>query len=89
MNKLYFKATLCALTLWSDTPAWGSAPWGSLDVGAYESAKTGSMSGINCLCGYNDGTNPKAFVFMANSFAPPVKELWDVMDHFITSNLEE
>ena len=41
-------------------------------------AKTGNMSGITCLCGYSlTQHNPKAFVFMSNSFAPPSKEMFE------------
>ncbi len=53
-------------------------------------AKTGNMSGISCLCGYNFAkNNPKAFVFMSSGFAPPSKEMFEVMDNFISKNLEE
>ena len=53
-------------------------------------AKTGNMSGISCLCGYNLAMhNPKAFVFMANSFAPPSKDLFELMDNFVSRNLEK
>ena len=52
-------------------------------------AKTGYMSGISCLCGYSFArNNPKAFVFMSNSFAPPSKELFEVMDNFLSKNLQ-
>ena len=35
-------------------------------------AKTGSLFGINCLCGYGtQGRKPRAFVIITNSFAPP------------------
>jgi D-alanyl-D-alanine carboxypeptidase/D-alanyl-D-alanine-endopeptidase (penicillin-binding protein 4) len=47
-------------------------------------AKTGNMSGISCLCGYDlRGPSPKAFVLMSNSFAPPSKELFGVIDNFM------
>ncbi|GAB4167417.1 MAG: hypothetical protein Tsb006_6510 [Rickettsiaceae bacterium] len=51
--------------------------------------KTGNMSGISCLCGYSlyPLGRQKVFVFMANSFAPPSKEMFDVMDSFISSQL--
>jgi D-alanyl-D-alanine carboxypeptidase/D-alanyl-D-alanine-endopeptidase (penicillin-binding protein 4) len=53
-------------------------------------AKTGSLSGMSCLCGYSFASrHPKAFVFMTSSFAPPSKELFEVMDNFISKNLEE
>lgn len=47
-------------------------------------AKTGSMSGISCLCGYN--LNPQGaevFVFVAQNFASPLKEMYVVQDEFI------
>ncbi|MDX1917107.1 MAG: D-alanyl-D-alanine carboxypeptidase/D-alanyl-D-alanine-endopeptidase [Rickettsiaceae bacterium] len=50
-------------------------------------AKTGNMSGISCLCGYSfRKNNTKAFVFMSSSFAPPSKELFEVMDNFVRKN---
>lgn len=51
-------------------------------------AKTGSMSGISCLCGYhiNDHEH-KAFVIVANSFAPPLSEMYKVQDKFIQDYL--
>jgi D-alanyl-D-alanine carboxypeptidase/D-alanyl-D-alanine-endopeptidase (penicillin-binding protein 4) len=53
-------------------------------------AKTGNMSGISCLCGYSFAkNNPKAFVFMSSSFAPPSKEMFEVMDNFVSKNLGE
>jgi D-alanyl-D-alanine carboxypeptidase/D-alanyl-D-alanine-endopeptidase (penicillin-binding protein 4) len=53
-------------------------------------AKTGSMSGISCLCGYRTGTEPpKAFVIIANSFSPPSTEISSAIDDFITYYLEE
>lgn len=53
-------------------------------------AKTGNMSGISCLCGYGFATkNPKAFVFMSSSFTTPSKELFEVMDNFVSKNLEK
>jgi D-alanyl-D-alanine carboxypeptidase/D-alanyl-D-alanine-endopeptidase (penicillin-binding protein 4) len=53
-------------------------------------AKTGSMSGMSCLCGYRTGTaHPKAFVIIANSFSPPSTEISSVIDDFITYYLGE
>ncbi|HJD60064.1 MAG TPA: D-alanyl-D-alanine carboxypeptidase/D-alanyl-D-alanine-endopeptidase [Rickettsia endosymbiont of Omalisus fontisbellaquei] len=54
-------------------------------------AKTGGMSGISCLCGYNlkQPHHKKAFVFMANSFAPPNKDLLDVIDDFISRQTDK
>jgi serine-type D-Ala-D-Ala carboxypeptidase/endopeptidase (penicillin-binding protein 4) len=48
-------------------------------------AKSGNMLGISCLCGYSlaPSYRQKAFVFIINSFAPPSKELFDIMDDFI------
>jgi len=50
-------------------------------------AKTGNMSGISCLCGYNMGAHPKVFVIMANSFSAPQQEIISVMDRFISYHL--
>ncbi len=50
---------------------------------AYIKAKTGSMSGINGLCGYACGKQPKAFVIISNSFAPTIAESSLVLDNFI------
>ena len=48
-------------------------------------AKTGNMSGISCLCGYNlVSFHPTAFVVMANSFAAPSRELFSLMDNFVS-----
>ena len=49
----------------------------------YIKAKTGNMSGISCLCGYSVDSHPKAFIIIANSFAPPAKEMFSVLDNFI------
>jgi D-alanyl-D-alanine carboxypeptidase/D-alanyl-D-alanine-endopeptidase (penicillin-binding protein 4) len=44
-------------------------------------AKTGSMSGISCLCGYHiDSKGSKAFVIIANNFAPPSGEIQLLID---------
>jgi D-alanyl-D-alanine carboxypeptidase/D-alanyl-D-alanine-endopeptidase (penicillin-binding protein 4) len=52
-------------------------------------AKTGYMSGISCLCGYKIVSNKStAFVIMANSFAPPKNEIFDVIDKFIRNNIK-
>jgi D-alanyl-D-alanine carboxypeptidase/D-alanyl-D-alanine-endopeptidase (penicillin-binding protein 4) len=54
------------------------------------SAKTGNMSGISCLCGYKiNKKNPKVFVFVSNSFAPPSKDMHDIIDGFISKNLSK
>lgn len=46
-------------------------------------AKTGSMSGISGLCGYAYTSQPKAFVIIANSFAPTIAETNVVIDNFV------
>lgn len=51
-------------------------------------AKTGSLSGISGLCGYACGDNPKAFVIIANSFAPPIAEINVVIDNFLHYQFE-
>ncbi|XVN40873.1 MAG: D-alanyl-D-alanine carboxypeptidase/D-alanyl-D-alanine-endopeptidase [Rickettsia endosymbiont of Argas persicus] len=51
-------------------------------------AKTGYMSGISCLCGYNLKYK-KVFVLMANSFALTSKELFEVVDDFINKQVAE
>lgn len=55
----------------------------------YIRAKTGSMSGISCLCGYSlkSPTRPKAFVIMVNSFSPPFQDLYEVVDNFVKSEV--
>lgn len=45
-------------------------------------AKTGHLAMHNCLCGF-DIKREKAFVFIASSYAPPVKEMNDVIDNFL------
>jgi D-alanyl-D-alanine carboxypeptidase/D-alanyl-D-alanine-endopeptidase (penicillin-binding protein 4) len=51
-------------------------------------AKTGSMSGISCLCGYDTRQHtPKAFVVMSSNFAPPLGEMFIVTDRFINHYL--
>jgi D-alanyl-D-alanine carboxypeptidase/D-alanyl-D-alanine-endopeptidase (penicillin-binding protein 4) len=52
-------------------------------------AKTGGMSGINCLCGYNLTPNPKAFVFINNSFAPPASYAHKITDTFINKSVSK
>lgn len=55
---------------------------------AFIKAKTGNMSGLSCLCGYRPNSlPPKAFVIMANSFAPPLSEMFTVMDQFIDQHI--
>ncbi len=52
-------------------------------------AKTGTMSGVSCLCGYRlKGKETKAFVIIANSFSPPASEITPVLDTFLVSYLE-
>jgi len=53
-------------------------------------AKTGGMSGVSCLCGYNlkQPRHKKVFVLMANSFAPLNKDLFEVIDNFISKELK-
>lgn len=52
-------------------------------------AKTGTMSGISCLCGYGNTTSPKSktFAFVVNNFSPPTGEVSKVMDEFIVRKL--
>jgi len=50
-------------------------------------AKTGSMMGVSCLCGYSLEQTPKAFVIMTNSFGPMDKDLLEVTDKFIKNKL--
>lgn len=45
-------------------------------------AKTGSVLGISCLCGYD---NNKTFVIMTNSFSPPAKNMHKVIDGLINN----
>ena len=53
-------------------------------------AKTGSMSGISCLCGYGiKGVTPKVFSIISNSFAPPLKEIYSIQDRFIKEHLKD
>lgn len=50
----------------------------------YIRAKTGSLLGFRCLCGYNTREdNPKAFVIMANSFEPLSQNINSVIAKFI------
>jgi D-alanyl-D-alanine carboxypeptidase/D-alanyl-D-alanine-endopeptidase (penicillin-binding protein 4) len=52
-------------------------------------AKTGAMSGISCLCGYNiNGNSVKAFTTIFNSFDPPLREMFKVQDKFINSQVK-
>jgi D-alanyl-D-alanine carboxypeptidase/D-alanyl-D-alanine-endopeptidase (penicillin-binding protein 4) len=54
----------------------------------YIKAKTGSMSGISCLCGYDTRQHaPKAFVVMSSNFSPPLGEIFTITDRFITYHL--
>jgi D-alanyl-D-alanine carboxypeptidase/D-alanyl-D-alanine-endopeptidase (penicillin-binding protein 4) len=47
-------------------------------------AKTGHMSGINCLCGYSLQSNkPKVFVIMATNSIPPAQASFTVLDKFV------
>lgn len=46
-------------------------------------AKTGSLSGICGLCGYVCQDQPKAFIIIANSFAPTIAETNVVIDDFL------
>lgn len=51
-------------------------------------AKTGTLTGVSCLCGYNIKPDAqKAFVIMASNFAPPLTEITHVIDTFINSQL--
>ncbi|MEI7494492.1 MAG: D-alanyl-D-alanine carboxypeptidase/D-alanyl-D-alanine-endopeptidase [Alphaproteobacteria bacterium] len=52
-------------------------------------AKTGTMSGINCLCGYNiSGDVPQVFVIGAHNFAPPLSDIYPILDGFIADCFE-
>ncbi len=52
-------------------------------------AKTGTMSGVSCLCGYNiNGKSVKAFTVIANSFNPPLRDIFKVQDQFINSQVK-
>ncbi len=52
-------------------------------------AKTGTMSGINCLCGYNvSGDVPQVFVIGAHNFAPPLSDIHPILDGFIADCFE-
>lgn len=51
-------------------------------------AKTGSLFGINCLCGYGtQSKKPKAFVIITHNFAPPTQESVDVIDTWVARHL--
>lgn len=48
-------------------------------------AKTGSLSGIRCLCGYNlSEQDPSVFVFYSTGFLPPASEVMDTRDQFLS-----
>ena len=52
-------------------------------------AKTGSMSGIACICGYNiRPTTSQAFALIATGFAPPLSEVYGVQDVFLRQVLD-
>jgi serine-type D-Ala-D-Ala carboxypeptidase/endopeptidase (penicillin-binding protein 4) len=51
-------------------------------------AKTGNMASITCLCGYSFNQNkPKVFVMMVSSFAPPIQDVFFVIDPFLMDSL--
>lgn len=51
-------------------------------------AKTGTLTGVSCLCGYNiKPDTQKAFVIMASNFAPPVTEITQIIDTFISNHI--
>jgi D-alanyl-D-alanine carboxypeptidase/D-alanyl-D-alanine-endopeptidase (penicillin-binding protein 4) len=51
-------------------------------------AKSGKMSGISCLCGYKlSAEHPQAFVIVASSFAPPLRDIFPVIDEFVNGYL--
>lgn len=55
-----------------------------IDLPSSIKAKTGAMSGVSCLCGYNiKEKDIKVFAFIANNFAPPLKEMYKVQDNFL------
>jgi D-alanyl-D-alanine carboxypeptidase/D-alanyl-D-alanine-endopeptidase (penicillin-binding protein 4) len=52
-------------------------------------AKTGTMCGINCLCGYNvSDSTPQAFVIGGHNFAPPLSDIHPILDGFIADCFE-
>jgi D-alanyl-D-alanine carboxypeptidase/D-alanyl-D-alanine-endopeptidase (penicillin-binding protein 4) len=51
-------------------------------------AKTGTMIGISCLCGYKmNNKSPKAFVILAQGYSHPRKEMTMIVDDFVTRAL--
>ena len=52
-------------------------------------AKTGSLSGICGLCGYIFQDQPKAFIIIANNFAPTIAETSMVIDDFLNYYFKE
>ncbi len=55
----------------------------------YVKAKTGNMSGISCLCGYGVSKKPRVFVVITNSFAPPAKKIFPLIDNFVNYFIEK
>lgn len=52
------------------------------------SAKTGTLGGITCLCGYNlTDYDPKLFCFFAQGFNPPLKEMINTIDPWIAKQV--
>ncbi len=52
-------------------------------------AKTGTMSGINFLCGYNvSALRSQVFVIGAQNFAPPLSDVYPIIDSFIADCFE-
>lgn len=51
-------------------------------------AKTGSLYGISCLCGYQINDNEtKVFIIINNNFSPSVSAVTGLQDRFINDNL--
>lgn len=51
-------------------------------------AKTGTLMGVSCLCGYKlDKNRPKAFVMMVNNFSSSGSNMTNLIDIFIRDNL--
>lgn len=58
------------------------------DLPATFRAKTGSLSGVRCLCGYAiTPGNSRTFVMMVNNFAPPATEIMKVMDRVLADKV--
>jgi D-alanyl-D-alanine carboxypeptidase/D-alanyl-D-alanine-endopeptidase (penicillin-binding protein 4) len=50
-------------------------------------AKTGSLYGVGCLCGYKvNNDDAKAFVIINNNFSPAVTKITAIQDQFVNDN---